>query len=403
MTSTGIRVLVLTSLFPQSPGEKQGNFVLDQVRALVAQGAEVTVLVARPWVPAPMRTAVSTNKRPIDPAVYSGERFRVVNADFFSLPRFVLGAQAARFMVKLVGDIRRIQQEWGIDVIHAHGFVLGHAAVAASEELRIPAVITVHGIETAERFDNSPEKREQIDRMLEKTDRIVLVGSPLIEYIRRYTPTTEHCVVVGNGFTAYSGLEASTRLPRQKPVRVIAVSNYEPSKGFELLIEGIGMLEPEVRNQVETVLVGGGEEFSKLSARAKELGLRDQVHYLGPLLHREAMAEVLAVDVFCLPSWKEAFGIMYAEAMALGKFTIGCDGQGPSDFIRHLETGYLMAPRSKSAVTEAIRWAVLHSDEARRIAESGQNFAFGHLTWGHNASRILEIYRESLTTRAKVG
>ncbi|MGE5110538.1 MAG: glycosyltransferase [Acidobacteriaceae bacterium] len=316
MTSTGIRVLVLTSLFPQSPGEKQGNFVLDQVRALAAQGADVTVLIAKPWVPAPPRGVVNANKRPVDPAAYSGEQFRVVNASFFSLPRFRLGTFAAQFIVRLVADIRRIQQEYGIDVIHAHGFVLGHAAVAAAEKLRVPAVITVHGIETAERFDNSAAKRKQIGRMLEKSDRIVLVGSPLIEYVRRYTPKVERCVVVGNGFTTYPGLEASTRVPRQKPVRVIAVSNYELSKGFELLLEGIGALEPEVRNQVETVLVGDGEEFSRLLSRAKELGLGDQVHYLGPLLHREAMAEVLASDLFCLPSWKEAFGIMYAEAMA---------------------------------------------------------------------------------------
>src|SRR5512146_861732 len=261
---TGMRVLVLTSLFPKTPGEKQGNFVLDQVRALAAQGAEVTVLVAKPWVPAPLRSAVNADKRAIDSAAYAGERFRVVNAKFFSLPRFLLGTFAARFIARLVADIRQIQQECGMDVIHAHGFTLGHAAVVASAELRVPAVITVHGIETAERFDNSAAKRKQIARMLEKADRIVLVGSPLMEYVRRYTPKVERCVVLGNGFTVYPGLEPSTRLPRQMPVRVVAVSNYEPSKGFEVLLEGIAALEPDLRNQVETVLIGGGVEFPRL-------------------------------------------------------------------------------------------------------------------------------------------
>ncbi|MGE5110539.1 MAG: glycosyltransferase [Acidobacteriaceae bacterium] len=79
---------------------------------------------------------------------------------------------------------------------------------------------------------------------------------------------------------------------------------------------------------------------------------------------------------------------------------MGCDGQGPSDFVRHMETGCLIAPRSKAAVTEALRRAVLHPNEVKRMAEAGRNFACGHLTWGHNASRILEIYRESLTIRA---
>ena len=399
---TAIRVLVLTSLFPPRPGEKQGNFVLDQVRALTSQGADVTVMVAQAWTPPFLRLAVSESKRPLDVSQYAGEPFRVANASFFSLPRYALGAQASRFIVHhLVPAIRRIHSANSIDVIHAHGLPLGHAAVAASEELGIPSVISVHGIETSPRFDNSRAKREQIGRMVARTDRIVLVGSPLLEYVRRFTTRTDHCVVVGNGFASYNNLVASARIPRQRKLRVAAVSRYEPSKGFELLVEGLAILEPEIRGQVEVVLVGGGDGFRAVMSRANELGISGQVHHLGALGHREAMSEVLAADVFCLPSWREAFGIMYAEAMSLGRFTIGCEGQGPSDFIRHLESGYLLAPRSRKAVTEALRWAVLHPSERARIAEAGRTFACGHLTWTQNAARIVDIYRELLSTKTR--
>ncbi len=397
----GIRVLVLTSLFPPRPGEKQGNFVLDQVRALAAQGADVTVLVARPWLPPFLRSAASESKRPLDVNQYATEPFRVENASFFSLPRYSLGTRAAKFITRLVPAIREIHGDKSIDVIHAHGLPLGHAAVVAATELRISSVLTVHGIETAARFDNSQSKRDQIGRMLDRVDRVVLVGSPLLDYIRRFTTRTDHCVVVGNGFTAYNDLAASTRISRERPVRVTAVSRYEPSKGFELLVEGIALLEPHIREQVEVVLVGGGDGFRGVLSRANELALSRQVHHLGALIHQEAMSEVLASDIFCLPSWREAFGIMYAEAMSLAKFTIGCDGQGPSDFIRHLDTGYLIAPRSVNAVAEALRWAVIHREERNRIAESGRTFACRHLTWGQNAARIVDIYRELLTTRTR--
>lgn len=396
---TAIRVLVLTSLFPPRPGEKQGNFVLDQVRALASHGARITVLVARPWLPAFLRSAVSESKRPLEISQYAGEPFQVANASFFSLPRYALGTRAAKYIARLVPVIRRIHASQGIDVIHAHGLPLGHAAVAVRAEFGIPSVISVHGIETARRFDNSRAKRGQIGRMLEHTDRVVLVGSPLVEYMRRYTTKTDHCVLIGNGFSSYDNLVASTRIPRQRPIRVAAVSRYEPSKGFELLVEGVALLEPEIRNQVEIVLVGGGEGFTGVLFRAKELGLSGQLHHLGALRHQDTMSEVLASDVFCLPSWREAFGIMYAEAMSLGKFTIGCEAQGPSDFIRHLETGYLISPRSVKAVTDGLRWAVLHPEERNRIAEAGRTFARGHLTWEQNAARIVDIYRELLSTK----
>ncbi|HEU5402774.1 MAG TPA: glycosyltransferase [Terriglobales bacterium] len=398
---TAIRVLVLTSLFPPRPGEKQGNFVLDQVRALASQGADVTVLVAQPWLPSFLRPVVNESKFPLDVHQYEGEPFRVANTSFFSLPRYALGTQAAKFIAHLVPAIREIHADKRIDVIHAHGLPLGHAAVTASAQLEIPSVLSVHGIETSPRFDNSQPKRDQIGRMLEQMDRVILVGSPLLEYVRRYTTKTDHCLVVGNGFTSYNDLVASTRIPRKRPVRVIAVSRYEPSKGFEVLVEGVALLEPEIRNQLEVVLVGGGDEFREVLSKTNDLGIPGQVRHLGVLSHREAMSEVLASDIFCLPSWREAFGIMYAEAMSLGKFTIGCDGQGPSDFIRHLETGYLLAPRSIKAVAEALRWAALHTDERSRIAEAGRTFARGHLTWKENASRIVDIYRELLSSKTR--
>ena len=396
-----IHVLVLTSLFPPRPGEKQGNFVLDQVRALTAQGADVTVLVAQAWLPPLLRSSVNESKRPLDVSQYAAEPFRVLNASFFSLPRYSLGTHAAKFITHLVPAVREIHSGKEIDVIHVHGLPLGHAAVAASAELGIPAVISIHGIETSARFDDSQAKRNQIGRMLERAGRVILVGSPLLEYIRRFTTKTGHCVVVGNGFTSYNNLLASTRVPRKRAVRVIAVSRYEPSKGFELLVDGVALLEPEIRDQLEIVLIGGGAGFTAVLSRADELGLSSQVHHLGALSHREAMSEILASDIFCLPSWREAFGIMYAEAMSLGKFTIGCEGQGPSDFIRHMETGHLMAPRNTKAVTEALRWAVLHPEERKNIAEAGRTFARGNLTWDQNAARIVNIYRKLLSTRTR--
>ena len=399
MTNSGIRVLVLTSLFPSRPGEKRGNFVLDQVRELAAQGVEVVVLVARPWIPSAFQSYASADKLPIAPMNYAGERFQIKNTSFFSLPRFSLGRFAANFLRVLVPAIQFIDEQGPIDVIHAHGLQLGHAAVEAAARLRIPSVITIHGEETAPKFDNSAAKREQVADTLERANKVVLVGSPLLEYARKYTTKTDQCVVIGNGFTSYPDLKPSTLIPRVRPVRVIAVSNYEESKGFEVLISAVDSIEPEYRSKIEMVLVGAGDFFDFIGNQVESLGLADHVHYTGPLLHRDAMAEILAADVFCLPSWREAFGIMYTEAMSLGKFTIACEGQGPSDFIQHLETGYLMEPRSTPSVADALRWVLRNPELSKQIAERGRAYALANLTWTQNAAKILHLYRALITKK----
>lgn len=396
-----LRLLVLSPLFPRSPGEKEGNFVLDQVRALAAQRAEICVVVPHPWSPPVISTLFGVNKQPVDIERYAGESFHVVNASYFSLPRYRLGHYAAYFAARgVVPVIRSRARQHPFDIIHAHGFPMGQVAKQAASELHIPYVLTIHGIETAPRFDDTEAKRRQIASAIENAARVILVGSPLLDYCRRYTANIENCVVIGNGFTVYDDLQPSTRIPRRKLLRVVATSNYAESKGFELIVEALAA--HDLRDKFELVAVGGGEGFSRVRRRAQELGVADSVHCTGLLSHRDALNEVLAGDIFCLPSWREAYGIMYAEAMALGKLAIGCEGQGPSDFIRNRENGLLIAPRSAEAVAESLRFAVADSNGAKRIADRGCETALTSLTWSHNAARILSLYGNLLTAKVSV-
>lgn len=394
----GLRVLVLTTLFPHRPGEKEGNFILDQVRALAEQGANVTVLVARPLHPFPFLAPI--NKRRINLQSYAGERFRLRNARYFSLPRFALGEKAYDFArAGLIPEIRAIAQQEKLNVVHAHGFLMGYVGVHVGQAWNVPSVVTIHGIETHSRFDNTEGKRRKIMEVLENSGRVLLVGSPLLEHCRKYTKKNEFSVV-GNGFTLYPDIQPSQRIARRKPVRVAAVSNHEESKGFDLLVEAIA--NEGLREKIEVVIVGGGAGFKKVRERVHELGLQGSAHFTGLLPHREALAEVLAADVFCLPSWREAYGIMYAEAMGLGKFTIGCKGQGPSDFIRHLETGYLLEPGSTGAVVEALKWVMEQPERAKDIARRGQEYALHSLTWDANATKLRTIYDELISEESTV-
>ncbi len=397
-----MRLLILTTLFPRVPGDKQGNFVLDQARALAAEGAEVEVLVASPWVPPGIRNRFEA-KRPVNPGHYASEDIHISNAEYFSLPGFRLGSRAAALAKSgVLPAVRTMASQRKFDAVLAHGILMGHVAVAAARELNIPATVVLHGVETAPRFDDTETKRKQIAETLNAAAAVVLVGSPLREYLKRYTSRDEHVRVIGNGFTVYPDLVPSSKVPSTGRTRIAAVSNYEESKGFELLVQAAA--DEELRAKVELVLVGGGEGFGAVRSLAARLGIAQIVHCNGPLQHRETLSEVMASDIFCLPSWRESFGIMYVEAMALGKFAIGCKGQGPSDFMRHLDTGFLIQPQSQQAVVESLRWAIDHPAERKEIAARAKKQAFAELTWQHNAVRILELQRELLSNRsAQVG
>ncbi|HWR34483.1 MAG TPA: glycosyltransferase [Clostridia bacterium] len=397
--SDALNILVLTTMFPHRPGDKDGNFIHDQVCELAAMDARVTVLVCKPRLPRALGLLANPLKRDVDPAVYAGSKFQVKTANYFSLPRYALGTKAARFTCSgVMPSVRSICSAQRTQLIHAHGITLGHVAIEASSELGIPSIVTMHGIDTTPRITSTAAKRRQIGSMLAAVGRVVLVGSPLTEYYSQFVSNTKNFIVVGNGFRIYPGLQPSALIPRVEQTRVVAVSHLFPEKGFDVLIRGLALLRARGYPSVEAVLVGEGPERPMLELLARELNLADRVHFTGALAHPEAESEVMAGDIFCLPSWREAFGIMYAEAMALGKLVIGCRGQGPSDFITHRDTGYLLEPQSPESVADALAWAISNPEAARDAAFRGREYAHRRLTWRNNAETMHHLYNELITS-----
>ncbi len=62
-------------------------------------------------------------------------------------------------------------------------------------------------------------------------------------------------------------------------------------------------------------------------------------------------------QLVALPSWDEAFGLVYTEAMAQGTPVVASKGEGPEDFIADGVSGYLAPVRSPATLAGSCRGA----------------------------------------------
>ncbi|HMK93538.1 MAG TPA: glycosyltransferase, partial [Thermoleophilia bacterium] len=125
--------------------------------------------------------------------------------------------------------------------------------------------------------------------------------------------------------------------------------------------------------------------------RAAQLGLAARVHLLGRLPHDDVLALMERALVFALPSWDEAFGLVYTEAMMAGTPVIACRAEGPEDFVVDGVTGYLVPAHDATALTTAIERVLDDPAAARAAGAAGRRAAAG-LTWQRNADRQKQIY-----------
>ncbi|WP_313461282.1 glycosyltransferase, partial [Achromobacter sp.] len=119
------------------------------------------------------------------------------------------------------------------------------------------------------------------------------------------------------------------------------------------------------------VLVGDGMPlFDQLRAKASALGLADRVHFTG---RRQDIGNVLtALDVFALPTHREALGTVFIEAAAMGVPVIGTEVGGVPETMQPGVTGLLVPPRDPAALAAALETLLADPAMRRRMGDAGR-------------------------------
>lgn len=392
-----MRILCVTSWFPAFPGAQGGNFILDSVMALQALGHSVKVLVAQPWHPGWGGLLHPDWDRPrLCPETHAAS-LGLEQVSYPSIPRNYLRTLSDRAIEWRVRPaIERAAQSFKPDVILAHTELIGRAAVAARSATSIPAAIVLHGINTAPRL-NTPAQLRAVGKALAAADRIVLVGEPLRDHFTPIAGRTDHFRIVQNGFRLPSAETCGEREAWGGPLRFISVSNLHEGKGIDLNLQALGKLHRQGQSGWTYTIVGDGRERPSLEAMARELGIAAQVHFAGAVGHDAVYACLAKADVFVLPSYREAFGVAYLEAMACGLLAIGVRGQGPSAFIRDGETGLLVGPKDAGDLTACLKKIFENPAGMQAIAAKGRDFVRSEFTWQHHAEKMIGVLSEMQT------
>ncbi|MBQ8704151.1 MAG: glycosyltransferase family 4 protein [Bacteroidales bacterium] len=101
-------------------------------------------------------------------------------------------------------------------------------------------------------------------------------------------------------------------------------------------------------------IVGSGAENENLHHLVDELGMKDNVVFHGQMKRDEAQKVVRDADCFIMVSTREAFGLVYVEAMAKGLIVVGTEGQGIDGIVKHGENGFLCKSRDVDGLAEVI-------------------------------------------------
>lgn len=388
-------VVVLTPWFPSRPNDPKYTYIYDSAAALARRGLTVHVLVCRPFTPPLVGYFAPEHMRGSIDAAAFGQIASIATVNYASFPRGWLRPLTNSLMFhRIFPVLRSLALRSGAELIHAQTEGMAPIAAAVASELRLPSVVTVHGLNTDPHFLHAPAQRAMFRRAMGAMDRVILVGEPLRPFLAALVGRDDHFRIVPNGARLPAGLDRTPILRHSEPIRLISVSNLQEGKGIDITLRALAMVREQGLVHWDYTIVGDGGERSALVDLAQSLGLAERLRFMGAQPHERIYRLLCEADVFILPSYREAFGIAYLEAMAAGLVTVGVRGQGPEAFIDHEKSGFLVEPKSPRSVADCILGIAARPETARQIAACGADLVRNSFTWDAHASCLVEVYRE---------
>lgn len=112
------------------------------------------------------------------------------------------------------------------------------------------------------------------------------------------------------------------------------LGRFVKKKGLDIFIKALSILQKQQIN-FEAIIAGDGEDKEMLIRYINELKLENKIKLIGWVDNKKKFFE--SIDVFCLPSHHEPFGLVLLEAFKHSKPVVATKSEGPSEIAKHDE------------------------------------------------------------------
>jgi glycosyltransferase involved in cell wall biosynthesis len=340
------------------------------------------------WVPGPEA----------EPAL---AELRQAGIDFHGLVR------GSRFDLRPWRQLISAARRGGVDVLHTHK-VGSNVWGALLTPLIGNPVFVAH--EHTWSYEGNP-RRVFLDRELiaRRADAFVAVSREdqrrMVE-VERVAPAKTR--FIANGIPPFPpadpgrDVRAELGLGAEQPI-VGVVATLRPQKALDVLLRAVPLVREQVAD-VAVLIVGGGDEVGgpeeqRLHALAAEIGLGEDVRFLG---ERSDVPDLVATfDVAALSSDYEGSPLSVMEYMEAGKPVVATRVGGLPDLVEDGVNGLLVDPQDPAALAAALVEVLRDPERAARMGEAGRRRRREEFSIEATARAVGDLYEELHT--AKVG
>lgn len=172
---------------------------------------------------------------------------------------------------------------------------------------------------------------------------------------------------------------------------------YNEVKRFTDILESLKLLN---NSKIKFLLLGQGQDREMIFEKAKELNVENQLILAG--FQSDTALYFQLMDIFCLASAHEGFGLVAAEAMLHKLPVIATKVGGLQDIVIDNETGFLVPPYSPEIIAEKIQYMIDYPKGKKIMGEKGYQRAKEHYTAERYCREVEDLYLELLKKKGLI-
>lgn len=389
-----LRVLSLSTLFPNPAVPSLGPFVASQMQAVAARGDVDLVMInpigLPPW-PLSQHPRYAALGKVAASSMLGG--LTVHHPRFTLIPRIGAQSNAARIARAVLPLVRRLHAERPFDLVDAQFFFPdGPAAARIARALGLPLTIKARGADI-HHWGMQAKSGPQVLAAAKQSAGILAVSEALKGDMVALGMPEERIVV------HYTGLDHDRFWPIERSAArslvadrfgvptagslLVSTGALIPRKGQRFAIKALARL-----SGARLALAGKGEDEARLRALAEELGIGDRVHFLGQVGHDDLPSLLAAGDAMILLSASEGLANAWVEALACGTPLVIADSGGAREVVRNSSAGHVV-DRGPVAVAAAVSKILANPPTQAEVAANATRFS-----WEVNAGALVSFWRE---------
>lgn len=307
-----------------------------------------------------------------------------------------------------------IKEEGNFDLIHAHDWLVGDAAIALKHTFKLPLIATIHATEhgrnngiyhDGQRYIDSKEKS-----LVYEAWRVIVCSQYMrYEVERALNSPWDKIDVVYNGIrpekkhhpTDFDRVTFRRRFAQDDERIVYYVGRMAYEKGIFVLLNAAPQVLWLMGGKVKFVIIGGGYT-ENLKQQAGNLGIWDKCYFTGFMSDEDLDKFQTIADCAVFPSLYEPFGIVALESFAARVPVVVSDTGGLPEVVQHSKTGVVTYTNN----TDSLAWGILevlrNPGYARWLVDNAYNCLAHRFSWDKLAEQTVAIYGRVIRERSRV-